>query len=371
MSLKSKKLSGKFFKDFNKEDFKIIKDMGFDTIWPMGIFPVGKLNRSGNAGGSVFSIRNHETINPELGSEEDFKNFVSLAHSMGIKIIIDFVGNHTSQDSFLLKENPEYFMHEKAPTNFKKVPDNHFLHTAKNGDKYFIRFGSYDCGQVELCTWNDVAQVDYSNIKLQDKFISIINGWVENYDVDGFRIDMAYQNLNSAFARNFNVKMPKEEFFTRLISSAENIKPETAFIAEAYDNQAELSVVGFDLFYNKSEWTRLEGQSGWYDAFMHASLKEIVPAINRAAFLSWQKGGSGGLSFFINHDEPSAQKVFGKRLPAVAMMTMLLPSAVLFYNGAEIGFDGAVPHENKTLPLLRPDNGSFCGRSFNFEYCFN
>ncbi|MFA6583665.1 MAG: alpha-amylase family glycosyl hydrolase [Elusimicrobiaceae bacterium] len=354
LKLSAGELSEKFFRDFSDQDFKAITDMGFDTVWPMGIFPTGETNRSGTAGGSVYSIKDPEAVNPDLGTLEDFKNFVARAHGAGVKVIIDFVANHTSQDSTLLAENPDYFINTPAPADFSgQVPASHFLYE-KDGKKYFVRMGSYDCGGETLCTWNDVAQLNYANPQLRPRLAKIITGWLQNADVDGFRVDMAYQDLNSVFGRNFNTAMPDGEFFTGMIASARTVKPSAAFIAEAYDNQAELSAAGFDLFYNKSEWGRLEGQTGWYDAFMHASPSEIIPAINREAFLSWQAGGAGGLAFFINHDEPAAKKVYGNRLPAVAMLTMLLPGAVLMYNGAEIGFDGAVEGESKTIPFSVP-----------------
>lgn len=343
-----------FFRDFNKGDFETIKEMGFDTIWPMGIFPVGEKNRSGNGGGSVFSIKDYSQINPELGTDEDFKKFVRLAHQSGMKVIIDFVPNHTAQDSVLLEENPEYYIGFKAELiSSTRTPKGYFSYKHKTGD-YYIAEGAYDCGGAELCTWNDVAQLDFSKHALREKLTALVTGWVSNYDVDGFRVDMAYQDLNRIFARNWGLCMPKEEFFTSLIETTREIKPSTAFIAEAYDNQDDLSAAGFDLFYNKSEWKRVEGQSGWYDAFWRARLLEVPPAISRAAFLAWQQGGAGGLSFFINHDEPSVQKTFGGRLPAVAMLTMLLPGPVLFYNGTEIGFDAATPGESKTIPFSIP-----------------
>ncbi len=343
-----------FFRDFNKGDFETIKEMGFDTIWPMGIFPVGEKNRSGNGGGSVFSIKDHSRLNPELGTEEDFKKFVRLAHESGMKVIIDLVPNHTSQDSAWLEENPDYYIGFKAELlSSTRTPKGYFSYKHSTGD-YYIAEGAYDCGGAELCTWNDVAQLDFSKPALRQKMTEMATGWISKYDIDGFRVDMAYQDLNRVFARNWGLCMPKEEYFTTLIEAARKIKPSAAFIAEAYDNQDDLSAAGFDLFYNKSEWKRVEGQSGWYDAFWRARLLEVTPAISRAAFLAWQQGGAGGLSFFINHDEPSVQKIFGARLPAVAMLTMLLPGPVLFYNGTEIGFDASTPNESKTIPFSIP-----------------
>ena len=343
-----------FFRDFSDEDFRRVKALGFDTFYVMGIYPVGERNRSGTGGGSVFSAKDFTAISPDLGTMEDFRHFVKSAHANGLRVLIDFISNHTSQDSALLAENPEYFMHKTPGDDPQNPPPDYFAY--QRGDSWWwIHVGGYDCGGATLCTWNDVAQLDYANAATQTRLTEILRGWVKDGDVDGFRVDMAYQNIASVFRRNWQVCMPPGEFFTNLMADLRKIKPSTAFIAEAYANQDELSAAGFDLFYNKTEMDRLEGQSGWYDALMHANQQEITAAINRAAFLSWQKGGAGALSFFSNHDESSAKRIFGERLPAVAMATMLLPGAVLVYNGAETGFDKAIPGgEQKTIPFSIP-----------------
>jgi hypothetical protein len=124
-------------------------------------------------------------------------------------------------------------------------------------------------------------------------------------------------------------------------------------VAEAYDNQSELSALGFDMIYNKYEG-RAEGQTGWYNAVESGNPYEQQSAINRASFLAWQEGGAGGINFIGNHDEPAPEKVFRERLPEAALMTLLTPSAVMLYNGAEIGTNNSIPTEQKTLPFNIP-----------------
>lgn len=350
-----------FFRDFEEKDFAAIKEMGFDTVWPMGIYPVGLRGRTGSAGGSVYAIRDHESINPELGSEEDFRAFVQKAHAAGLKVLVDFVPNHTAQDSVLLDEDPAYYIHVPASGSKPELaPPDYFSRKTSDG-WLWIRKAGYFCNRETLCSWDDVAQLDYSNPKLWERQGQAVRSLAELFDVDGFRVDMAYQLLSAVYSRNWGVKLPQGEFLERLISSVREVKPSTAFIAEAYDNQDELSSVGFDLFYNKSEWGRLEGHAGWYDALASASSVDVAAALERAAFLSWRRGGAGGLNFFGNHDEPAAEKVFGRRLPAVAAATMFLPGAFLFYNGAEIGFDASVRGEEKTIPFSVPVSIDWAG----------
>ncbi|MFH1619531.1 MAG: alpha-amylase family glycosyl hydrolase [bacterium] len=342
----------RFFADFRPEDFQVIKKMGFDTVWPMGIMPIGKRNQWGTAGGSPFSIRDYSGINPDLGTEADFKKFVAMAHQAGLRVIVDFVVNHTSMDCRLLEENPEYFISKwPDPWNVSQ-PKGHFAYQWK--DKWlWVHHGGYEVfGQIS--TWDDTAQLDYSRQDLRRRMSEIVKSWVTRFDVDGFRVDMSYNVLNTVFARNWKKQMPSEEFLSGLIREVKAIKPSTAFIAEAYANQEDLAACGFDTIYSKYETSRPEGQTGWYDCSAGANALEQQSGINRAAFLAWQKGGAGAVNFIGNHDEKAPEKVYGARLPAALAMTMLLPGSIMVYSGAEIGFNAAQPWEEKPLPFSVP-----------------
>jgi glycosidase len=80
-----------------------LKNMGVDILWLMPINPIGKLNRKGSLG-SYYAVQNYTELNPEYGTTEDFRRFVLKAHELGLKVIIDWVANHTSPDSKWIKE---------------------------------------------------------------------------------------------------------------------------------------------------------------------------------------------------------------------------------------------------------------------------
>lgn len=86
------------------EDLERIKSLGVDFVWLMPIYPIGEEGRKGSLG-SPYAIRDYRAINPELGTLEDFKEFVEKAHKLGLKVMIDIVYNHTSRDSKLLEEH--------------------------------------------------------------------------------------------------------------------------------------------------------------------------------------------------------------------------------------------------------------------------
>jgi alpha-amylase len=138
-----------------------LKDMGVEILWLMPIHPIGMVNRKGTLG-SYYSIQNFEAVNREFGTVEDFKNLVEKAHALGMKIIIDWVANHTSWDNVWTKTNPEFFIQDEHG-NFKSPFD-----------------------------WDDVIQLNHDNIGQQKAMITAMKYWITNVDIDGFRADMAH-----------------------------------------------------------------------------------------------------------------------------------------------------------------------------------
>lgn len=142
-----------------RADLPRIKDLGTDIIWLMPIHPLGEKARKGSLG-SPYAIRDYRGINPEFGNLEDFQNLVEDVHNHGMKCIIDVVYNHTSPDSWLAENHPEWFYHK---------PDG--------------SFGNH------VGDWTDIIDLDYTNPDLWDYQIETLKMWAKY--VDGFRCDVA------------------------------------------------------------------------------------------------------------------------------------------------------------------------------------
>ena len=80
------------------ERLPFLRSIGIDAIWLMPIYPIGIEGRKGSLG-SYYSIRDYKGINEEFGTAEDFRNFVSRAHALGMKVLLDWVANHTARDA--------------------------------------------------------------------------------------------------------------------------------------------------------------------------------------------------------------------------------------------------------------------------------
>lgn len=141
------------------DDLDRIKSLGTDIIWFMPIHPIGVKNKKGSLG-CPYANKDYRTTNPEYGTMDDFKSLVEKIHAKGMKCMIDVVYNHTSPDSNLSVEHPEFFY---------RKPDGNFGN--KVGD------------------WSDIIDLDYSNKELWQYQIDSLVMWAKI--VDGFRCDVA------------------------------------------------------------------------------------------------------------------------------------------------------------------------------------
>lgn len=156
-----------FIRNYSKEgtfqavqnDLARIKSLGTDIIWFKPFYPIGEKNRKGTVG-SPYAIKDYYGIDSTHGSLEDFKQLVDEIHKHEMKVMIDIVFNHTSPDSILAVEHPEWF--------FKK----------SNGE-----MGN------QVGDWWDIVDLDYSNKELWDAQLETLVYWAKM--VDGFRCDVA------------------------------------------------------------------------------------------------------------------------------------------------------------------------------------
>ena len=167
-------------------DLDRIKDLGTDIIWFMPIHPIGIEGKKGSLG-CPYANRDYRTVNPEYGTMEDFRHLVDAIHKRGMKCIIDVVYNHTSPDSTLVSEHPEFFYHKPDGTMGNHVGD-----------------------------WTDVVDLDYTCRELWDYQIESLKMWARI--VDGFRCDVA--------------SFVDVEFWCKARAAVEQVHPGCIWLAE-------------------------------------------------------------------------------------------------------------------------------------------
>ncbi|MFM2081913.1 MAG: hypothetical protein RL380_604 [Verrucomicrobiota bacterium] len=261
-----------------------LKNLGVDVLWLMPIHPVGEKLRKGTVG-SPYAIRDYYAIDPANGTPAEFKQLIAAAHARGLKVIMDLVANHTAWDSVMMA-HPEFY---KQDAHGKIIPP------------------------VE--GWTDVAGLNYTNAQLRDYMITMMRHWLVDFDVDGFRCDVAY--------------MVPTDFWEQARAALEKSKPGFLLLAEA--SKPELLTQAFDLDY---AWP------------LHGTLNQVMIEGAPASELqkSWENSrrefpaGALHLRISDNHDEARAVARFGLRGALATQVFMLtLDGVPLFYNGMEVG----------------------------------
>ena len=172
-------------------DLKRIKDLGVDILYLLPIHPIGRKDKKGTLG-CPYSIRDYREINPEYGTLEEFKALVKATHACGMKLMIDVVYNHTSRDSKLLMNHPEWFYQNQNGEFANRVGD-----------------------------WSDITDLDFSkDLALWDELIEILKYWAK-LGVDGYRCDVA--------------SFVPVDFWLRARREISEINPDFIWLAESED----------------------------------------------------------------------------------------------------------------------------------------
>jgi glycosidase len=279
-----------------------VKELGFDYVYLTPVHPIGKLRRKGSLG-SPYAIADYRSVDSLLGGEEGLRIFIDEAHALGLEVIMDVVYNHTSPDSVLAQEHPEWFW---------KGPDG------KPGPR--------------IADWSDVADLDYSKKPLWDYQIESLEKWAR-FGADGFRCDVA-----SLVPVAFWIEARRRLALIKpMLWLAESVHRD--FVTSCRRNglyaasDPELHAA-FDLSYDydgrqelEEAW-RGEKSLGYY--LMHLEVQEALYPANAVK-----------LRFLENHDQGRAAARFGRaeRLRSWTLFAMLLPGAFMAYMGEEVAME--------------------------------
>lgn len=264
-----------------------LKEMGVEVLWFMPITPISQKNKKGEMG-SYYACSDYASINPEFGNLQDFKNLVKKAHKLGLKVIIDWVANHTGWDHVWTQSHPEWYLKDSA------------------GD---FKIAS---GMV------DIIELDFSNPDLRNAMIEAMEFWVKECDIDGFRADLAFWvNL---------------DFWKEARTKVEKIKP-VLWLGELdpIDNPEYMEI--FDAAYT---WTWMHKTKDFYQnklpiAELDTVLRKYDSIPPKGSIMAW---------FTSNHDENSwhgtEYEKYGEMAKALAVFSCTWPGIPLIYSGQEL-----------------------------------
>ena len=289
-----------------------LKKMGINIIWLMPVQPIGVVNRKGSLG-SYYSVKDYLKVNPEFGTDADFRSLVKAIHAQGMYVILDWVANHSSWDNTLATQHPEWYTKSREG-RFQSTP-----------------WRDYD----------DIIDFDYSQPGLRKYMTEALKFWVKEYDIDGYRCDVA--------------SFVPIDFWENARKELDAIKP-VFMLAEAEDK--ELHRKAFDATYNWTLWNILH-----QIALNNKSVKTLGEAYIAEHVSIFPKEGIR-MNFIDNHDKNSWEgnqySNFGPALKAATVFKAMMDGMPMVYNGQEAGLDRSLlffekdpivwkKHENEAL----------------------
>jgi 1,4-alpha-glucan branching enzyme len=299
-------------------DLPRIKELGVDILWLMPIHPIGEVNRKGGTNqnnylakpgsgslGSPYSVQDYTAVNPDMGTLEDLRSLVREAHRLGMRVILDWVANHTAFDSRWTREHPQFFLRDSL--------------------------GNL---QPPLGTdWWDVTQLDWEKGRENGLYMAMKDAmafWLREADIDGYRCDVAE-------------KVPVD-FWEEVRVELEKIKPDVFMLAEA--EVPEHHRRAFDMSY------------GWHAHHLFNEVARLeYPVDSLRSYLVRERErfplGAYRMLFVTNHDENSWNGTTTERMGANAQVLTVLAGTwfgmPLIYSGQEAG-------ETKRLSFFEKDS---------------
>jgi len=265
--------------------------LGVDAIWLTPIFE-GPTEHG-------YEITDYYAIEPDLGTVTQFKDLVNAAHAAGIKVILDFVANHTSVQHPFMQNVLEY--HQYSPWA-----------------NWYIWDGMPGASAYEfLFDWGSLPNLNMNDAEVRDYFIHVAEYWIRNYDVDGYRCDVAW-----------GVQQRNAQFWQEWRQALKAIKPEIFLLAEAAAQDTVYFDKRFDSAYDWDLRTKLFAaldNPAQIDA-LHTELSREYPTHARP------------FRFIENHDEDRMiHRYDAARAKLAATIIMTSPGIPLIYAGQEVG----------------------------------
>ena len=276
-----------------------LKELGVDILWFMPIQSIGEVDRKGTLG-SYYSIKDYQEVNSEFGTLEDFKSVVEKAHDLDMKVILDWVANHTSRDAVWVENHPDWYLRDSL------------------GNLSIM----YD--------WTDIAPLDYKVPEMREAMINAMMFWIREAGIDGFRCDVAGE-------------VPTD-FWVAAKDSLVALNSDIFLLAEA--EKPELNESVFDAYY---AWD------------FHHKMNQVAQGKENVDSLrsSWQRMNSRFSSaaipmyFTSNHDENSWNGTeferMGEAAESFAVLSYMLPGMPLIYSGQEVGLNRRLEFFEKDL----------------------
>ncbi len=330
-----------------------IRDMGFNTIWFMPIMH----NVSMSGLGAGYNIIDFKTVDPKLGTNDDFRMLVDRAHELGIRVILDLTVNHSSPDHpwvESLRNDGDYAGYlQTTPNSHSRGLDGRGASLPEQWDGSQL-YRVYD-------GFGDLANLNWDNDDLQADMLEIIRYWLTEFKVDGYRFDAYWGPWRKFGPNRFGV--PIREVMRRYRPDAWSLGEleGTGSGTEVYyaDNDNGTSVAGgLDSAYDW-EFSGYVSQFGNYNRQLDYRTRITANGFNPGP-------NSRYFRFLENHDWTRIQSLFSgnpNRIRPLTSMLMTIPGIPMIYQGQEVGYGGG-SGDTRRLPVdwNQPENDIWAER---------
>lgn len=323
-----------------------ISDMGFNGIWLMPVNPSDSYHK--------YDVKDYYEIDPSYGTVDDFKKLIEECHQRGIRLIIDYVFNHTSTQHEWFKQAVEYLssLAEGEQPDLSECPYVGYYHfineNPNNGDYYKAGSSSY---YYEAVFWNQMPDLALESDALRAEIEKNVKYWLD-MGVDGFRLDAVKEYFTGETGKNVEVL----QWFTDYVK---NVKEDAFVVGECWDNASVISS-----YYASKITSIFNYPLAQYNGIIVSSVRKLGSS-NAKTFIknlmnlysSYSENNPEYIDspFLSNHDNTrvSAQCANDPNLMKMAAGVLLtLNGSPFVYYGEEIGMNSkGDKDENKRLPM--------------------
>ena len=309
-------------------------DLGVNAIWLMPIFPTTSYHG--------YDVTDYYNVNPEFGTLDDFKKLISEAHKRKIRVIIDLVINHTSN------EHPWFLESQKKDSKYR----DWYIWSEKDpgyigpwGEKVWHQ-GGYGGFYYGVFTYS-MPDLNLKNPAVNEEIKKIVSFWLVDIGVDGFRLDGVRHYIEDGKIQ-VNTK-ETHQWVADFTAYVKSIKPNAVLVGEIWDGSEQVAAylnkneldMAFDFDLAESWVGSISSGDGRGIAFTQKYDNDLFKNANYATFLT-------------NHDMNRAMSQFAGDIKKARIASTLLltsPGTPFIYYGEEIGMKGEKPDENIRLPM--------------------
>ncbi len=334
--------------DFNGIISKLdyISDMGFNGIWLMPIMPSPTYHK--------YDVTDYYTVDPQYGTLEDFENLVSECHKRNIRLIIDFVFNHTSVEHPWFKEAVQYLesLGVDEEPDLKECPSvgyYHFTNEYEGSNDYYPT--GISKWYYEGVFWILMPDLALESQELREEIEKAAKFWLD-LGIDGFRLDAAKEYYSGVTSKNIEVL----EWFNDYVKS---INKDAYIVGEVFDQAGLISS-----YYKSGVKSFFNFPVAQYNGIIASAVKKLG-TFSAKSFLkslininqSYAENNPDYIDapFLSNHDTTrvSAQCSYNdNQMKMAAGILLTLNGSPFVYYGEEIGMNSMGDRdENKRLPM--------------------